>query len=143
MRADRDGSDGRWTPAWVGERRPTLAGEVVGIRPAVAVDEPRSETRRLVAWGCFLCILLFGGFGAWSATVPLSSAVMAPGVVKVLSKRRPVQHLHGGIVDKIFVHEGQRVERGQLVAKLDTTQIEANLGVLETKLFADLAMEAR
>lgn len=138
-----DGSGGRWTPTVVGERRPATGAEVMGVRPAVALDEPRSETRRLVAWGCFLCILLFGGFGAWSATVPLSSAVMAPGVVKVLSKRRPVQHLHGGIVDKIFVHEGQRVERGQLVAKLDTTQIEANLGVLETKLFADLAMEAR
>lgn len=143
MHPERDGSDGRWTPTLVGERRPTLAGEVVGIRPAVALDQPRSETHRLVAWGCVLCILLFGGFGAWSATVPLSSAVIAPGVVKVLSKRRPVQHLQGGIVKEVLVHEGDQVERGQLVARLDTTQIEANLGVLETKLFADLAMEAR
>ena len=33
--------------------------------------------------------------------------------------------------------------REQLIAQLDTTQIEATLGSLETKYFADLAMEAR
>lgn len=106
-------------------------------------ERPRSDTVSLVRWGAALAILLFGVFGLWAATMPLAGAVIAPGVVKVLSQRRAVQHLEGGIVKAILVHEGERAERGQLLALLDTTQIEANLGVLETKLFADLAMVAR
>ncbi|MBN9458094.1 MAG: HlyD family type I secretion periplasmic adaptor subunit [Bosea sp.] len=116
---------------------------------AMAVDlqelpeRPRSETAKLVRWGAALVLVLFGIFGLWAATVPLASAVIAPGVVKVLSRHRAVQHLEGGIVKAILVQEGEQAERGQLLARLDTTQIEANLGVLETKLFADLATVAR
>lgn len=99
--------------------------------------------RRLILWGCVLLILHLGAFGVWAGTVPLRSAVIAPGVVKVLSKRKAVQHLDGGIVRAMFVRESERVEQGQLLAQLDTTQIEASLGVLETKLFADIAIEAR
>lgn len=106
-------------------------------------ERSRSDTVSLVRWGAALAIVLFGVFGLWAVTMPLAGAVIAPGVVKVLSQRRAVQHLEGGIVKAILVHEGERAERGQLLALLDTTQIEANLGVLETKLFADLAMVAR
>lgn len=107
------------------------------------VEKPRSDTRRLIKCGCILLAVTFGGFGLWATLVPLRSAVIASGVVKVDSKRKAVQHLDGGILKAILVRENQHVEAGQLVAKLDTTQIEANLGVLETKLFADLAMDAR
>jgi len=109
----------------------------------IVPELPRSETAALVRWGAMLVVLLFGIAGIWAATVPLASAVIAPGVVKVLTRHRAVQHLEGGIVKAILVEEGEQAERGQLLARLDTTQIEANLGVLETKLFSDLAMMAR
>ena len=108
-----------------------------------ASEEQRIDPRPLVMWGCVCMVLLFGVFGVWAGTVPLSGAVIASGVVKVLSQRRAVQHLEGGIVKTILVHEGDRVERGQILARLDTTQSEAALGVLETSLFANLALEAR
>lgn len=88
-------------------------------------ERPRSDTVSLVRWGAALAIVLFGVFGLWAVTMPLAGAVIAPGVVKVLSQRRAVQHLEGGIVKAILVHEGERAERGQLLALLDTTQIEA------------------
>jgi HlyD family type I secretion membrane fusion protein len=106
-------------------------------------EQPRSDIKRLILWSCVLLILHLGAFGVWAGTVPLRSAVITPGVVKVLSKRKAVQHLDGGIVRAIFVRESEQVEHGQLLAQLDTTQIEASLGVLETKLFSDLAIEAR
>jgi HlyD family type I secretion membrane fusion protein len=99
--------------------------------------------RRIIGWGCVLLVLQFCGVGVWATTVPLRSAVVAPGFIKVHSKRKAVQHLEGGIIKSIFVRENDHVKTGQLIARLDTTQIEANLGSLETKFFADLAMEAR
>lgn len=110
---------------------------------AESAETPRSDSRRLIKWGCVLLALQFGGFGLWATLVPLRSAVIASGVVKVQSKRKAVQHLDGGILKAILVREDQHVEAGELVAKLDTTQIEANIGVVETKLFADLALDAR
>jgi HlyD family type I secretion membrane fusion protein len=106
-------------------------------------ERPRSEMRKLILWGSVLLILNLGAVGVWAGTVPLRSAVIASGVVKVMSKRKAVQHFEGGIVKTILVREGDQVEAGQVLARLDTTQIEASLGVLETKLFADLATEAR
>lgn len=123
--------------------KPSRLVRDVMIGPEVAPELPRSETAALVRWGAALVIFLFGVAGVWAATVPLASAVIAPGVVKVLSRHRAVQHLEGGIVKAILVQEGEHAERGQLLARLDTTQIEANLGVLETKLYSDLAMMAR
>ncbi|MCA6118327.1 HlyD family type I secretion periplasmic adaptor subunit [Bradyrhizobium sp. WSM 1738] len=99
--------------------------------------------RRIIGWGCVLLVLQFCCFGVWAMTVPLRGAVMAPGVIKVHSKRKAVQHLEGGIVKSIHVRENDQVKAGQLIARLDTTQIEANLGSLETKYFSVLAMEAR
>jgi HlyD family type I secretion membrane fusion protein len=113
------------------------------IRQQRHQDKPRSDCRRLIVLGCTLGFLLFGVFGVWASTVPLSGAVVAVGVVKVISKRKAVQHLEGGIIKSILVHEGDYVNAGQLLAQLDTAQIEAQLGVFESKLFADLALEAR
>ncbi|KRQ92972.1 hemolysin secretion protein D [Bradyrhizobium valentinum] len=117
-----------------------------GQHRAVAVfrrERPRSDMRRIIGWGCVLLVLQFCGFGVWATTVPLRGAVVAPGVIKVHSKRKAVQHLEGGIVKSIHVRENDHVEAGQLIAQLDTTQIEAALGSFETKYFAALAMEAR
>ncbi|WP_375306428.1 HlyD family type I secretion periplasmic adaptor subunit [Bradyrhizobium sp. A11] len=108
-----------------------------------ASGEPRSDMRRIVVWGCVLLVLQFCCIGVWATTVPLRSAVVASGFIKVHSKRKAVQHLEGGIIKSILVRENDRVQAGQVIARLDTTQIEAMLGSLETKLFADLAMEAR
>jgi len=109
----------------------------------VLSKKPRSDMRRLIVVGCVLLVLQFCGFGLWATVVPLRSAVIAPGFIKVHSKRKAVQHLEGGIIKAIHVRENDHVKAGQLIARLDTTQIEASLGSLETKLFADLAMEAR
>jgi HlyD family type I secretion membrane fusion protein len=106
-------------------------------------EQPRSDIKRLILWSCVLLILQLGAFGVWAGSVPLRSAVIAPGVVKVLSKRKAVQHLDGGIVRAIFVRENEQVQHGQLLAQLDTIQIEAGLGVLESQLFTSLAIEAR
>jgi membrane fusion protein, type I secretion system len=114
-----------------------------GARAPIARERPRSSIRWIIGLGCVLLVLQFCGFGVWATTVPLRSAVVAPGFIKVHSKRKAVQHLEGGIIKTIYVRENDHIEAGQVIARLETAQIEATLGSLETKFFADLAMEAR
>jgi len=116
---------------------------LTGRRDIPPPEAPRSDTRRLIFWGCLLLILHLGVVGVWASTVPLRSAVIADGFVKVLSKRKAVQHLDGGIVRAIFVKESDLVEENQLLAQIDTTQIEAELAGLQAKLYSDLATDAR
>jgi len=74
--------------------------------------------------------VLFGGFGLWAAVAPLTSAAVATGVVKVDSYPKTVQHLEGGIVREILVHEGDAVVQGQPLVRLDDVDAEADLNAI-------------
>lgn len=66
-------------------------------------------------------------FGIWAATVPLEGAAVASGVVAAAGKNYEIQHLEGGIVNKISVQEGDRVTAGQELYELDSTVPNAQL----------------
>jgi HlyD family type I secretion membrane fusion protein len=85
-------------------------------------------------FGIIVLLAFFGGFGIWSATAPLDSAAIAPGQVVVSSNRREVQHLEGGIVSQLMVREGDTVREGDPIIVLDSTQADASLGVLQSRL---------
>ncbi|HZP76251.1 MAG TPA: HlyD family type I secretion periplasmic adaptor subunit [Pseudolabrys sp.] len=108
-----------------------------------ADDDPRRAIRRLNLIGLALFVLLFGGFGVWASTSELAGAVIAPGSVVVESSVKKVQHPTGGVVGEIFVHEGDAVEEGQVLIRLDDTMTRATLGVVQTQLDELLAREAR
>ncbi len=112
------------------------------IDPAVPRPAPANVRRPIVA-GLAVLAVAFGGFGTWAATAPLDSAVIAPGVLAVESKRKTVQHLEGGIVKEILVEEGERVEKGAVLVRLDGTQAAAAQAAAEARLAAARAREAR
>jgi HlyD family type I secretion membrane fusion protein len=82
-------------------------------------------------------------FGAWSRMAPIESAVIAPGVVAAATGLREVEHLEGGIVTEIEVAAGDRVERGQVLLRLDATGPRARRGELQAGLYEALATQAR
>ena len=87
--------------------------------------------------------LAFGVFGTWAATAPLSSGVVAHGVVVVSSNRKVIQHLEGGIVSEIAVKDGDIVEPGDVLVRLDPTQAVGNFTVLSERLSLLKAAETR
>jgi HlyD family secretion protein len=89
----------------------------------------RSLRRHLLA-GLSVLALLGGGMGGWAATTELSGAVVAPGSVVVDSHVKKVQHPTGGVVGEIRVRDGDRVNAGDLVVRLDETITRANLAVI-------------
>ena len=101
-----------------------------------------NPTKFIIA-GLLVILLFFGGIGAWSIYFPFQGAVIAPGTVKVSGERKVVQHLEGGIIDKILVREGDRVEKGDVLIKLKSAKVVSNVDLLQGRLWAKLAESAR
>jgi HlyD family type I secretion membrane fusion protein len=81
--------------------------------------------------------------GGWSAFARLDSAITAQGVVSAETNRKTVQHLEGGIVREIDVREGQHVDAGQVLFRLDRTQPNAGYELQRNQLDSAIAQEAR
>ena len=72
----------------------------------------------------FIVVAILGlAIFGWAAQARIAGAIIAIGQVAVLSDAKPVQHLEGGIVASVHVQNGQRVDEGNLLVKLDDTQI--------------------
>jgi epimerase transport system membrane fusion protein len=102
-----------------------------------------ADDRPIRRLGYFIVIFIFGFFGAWSLLAPLGSAALAPGSVTVEGYRKTVQHLEGGIVKALHVHDGDTVTKGQILVELENTSPRAQLETLRGQLFSALAREAR
>ena len=113
------------TPRQLTPHQAQLAGF---CRPNELTAEPPIE--QYIVRSKIVIGVLFGGFGLWAAFAPLTSAAVAPGVVKVDSYRKTVQHLEGGIVSEILVHEGDAVVQGQPLVRLDDADAEADLNAV-------------
>src|SRR5262245_26601857 len=102
----------------------------------------RSIRWHLIA-GVSALALLAGAVGGWAATTQLSSAVIAPGTLVVESNVKKVQHLTGGIVGELRVRDGDRVKVGDLLIRLDDTQMRATLQIITKSLDELSARRAR
>jgi HlyD family secretion protein len=105
--------------------------------------DPRAAIRRLNLIGLAVLVVLIGGLGAWAATAELAGAVIAPGTIVVESNVKKVQHPSGGVVKEILVKEGDAVQAGDVVVRLDDTLTRATLGVVRSQLDELLSRQAR
>lgn len=101
------------------------------------------STRGAVVFGVVAIVLFIGGFSAWSFLAPLSAAAVAPGQIKVEGNRRTIQHLEGGIVRDILVKDGDRVQAGQVLMRMDDVTSNANFATLRDQRWQFVAQEAR
>lgn len=95
---------------------------------------PRTDTRPYILAGLLIVAVMFGGLGTWAALASLTGAVIAPGTVIVDSNRKTIQHLQGGSVAEIRVRDGDMVQAGDLLVRLDETQARARLSIVEARL---------
>ncbi|WHS57780.1 HlyD family type I secretion periplasmic adaptor subunit [Pseudomonas sp. G2-4] len=93
--------------------------------------------------GYLMLLVTFGLFGGWATLAPLDSAALAPGVVTVKSYRKTVQHLEGGIVRELRVHDGDQVKAGDVLLVLDNTQARSEMEAMRSQLIAALELQAR
>ena len=101
------------------------------------------SSRRPLTLGILALVILVGGFGGWAGTAQITGAVIVSGLIEVDQNRQIVQHQDGGIVTHILVDEGDVVEKGDLLVRLDAQDLQAALAVVEGQLFEILARRAR
>ncbi|MEM7300392.1 MAG: HlyD family type I secretion periplasmic adaptor subunit [Pseudomonadota bacterium] len=102
------------------------------------------KTIRRYAWSA-LGFLLFACGGAVGASMYLEidGAVVAPGVLVVESNIKSVQHPFGGIVSELHVRDGDKVEAGTVIIRLDDTELRAALAEVRANISSHEAKLAR
>ena len=101
------------------------------------------SVRNSIFLGMFGLAVLLGGFGSWATLSTIAGAVVATGRIEVDRNRQVVQHLDGGIVSEILVDEGDTVEAGDVLLKLDANDLTSQLVIVEGQLFEMMARRAR
>jgi len=101
------------------------------------------ELTRIVRGGLAVAALGLLALGTWLVLAPLSGAVIAPGFVKVDMNRKVVQHQEGGIVKKVYVRDGEKVQQGQTLLVIDDVRLDATLDLLRTQHDGERAKAAR
>jgi len=99
-----------------------------GIKPL------KTSSTRLRRLGVFAFLFLFVGVGGWLYAATIEGAVIASGSVSVLGKPKTIQHLDGGIVEKINVKNGDFVDEGEVLVKLDDKLLKSNLDIYKNRL---------
>jgi HlyD family secretion protein/S-layer protein transport system membrane fusion protein len=104
-----------------------------------ASDDPRVFA--LVGYAIIVfCFVILGG---WAAVAPLGGAVVAAGLVNTEGNKKTIQHLEGGIIKEILIHEGDHVQAGQVILRLDDTSPKANVEIYRNQVYAAVARDAR
>lgn len=93
----------------------------------------KTDDRSIQQIGYVILLFTFGFLGTWSYLAPLDSAVVAPGFFTVKYNSKTVQHLEGGIIRRILVHEGSKVESGDILIEFDDTKEKAAIAVLKSQ----------
>jgi membrane fusion protein, protease secretion system len=98
---------------------------VPATKGAGSKGEEYRDTRSPVKLGIWILLIGFGGFLLWAGFAPLDEGVPCQGVVSIATKRKVVENLRGGRVEKVNVREGQMVREGDVLIMLDSQTARA------------------
>jgi adhesin transport system membrane fusion protein len=108
------------------------------MKPLTLTQPDRHHAQLVMALVCVTLAIL-----AWSAWAPIDRIVRAQGRIITASKSQVVQHLEGGIVAEILVHEGQKVQSGQTLMRLSDVNANSSLFQVRARLQSLKATQAR
>ncbi|MDO6729684.1 HlyD family type I secretion periplasmic adaptor subunit [Marinovum sp. 2_MG-2023] len=107
------------------------------------MNPPTFSVRVPMFLGVFFLVVLLGGFVAWAAVSQISGAVIASGQVEVDQNRQAIQHPDGGVVAELLVREGDMVEDGDVLIRLDPDLLRSKFTVTRDQLHEIMARHAR
>ncbi|KIS41324.1 HlyD family efflux transporter periplasmic adaptor subunit [Kosakonia radicincitans] len=93
-----------------------------------------------VIWLTLTGLLLFIGWSSWAI---LDEVTVGTGKITPSTHAQVIESLDGGIVSALMVKEGDIVERGQMLARLDPTRFQSNYGEAAARVRALRASSER
>ncbi|MDO5046802.1 HlyD family type I secretion periplasmic adaptor subunit [Campylobacter sp.] len=96
-----------------------------------------------IAFGLFTIFLFVVVFGIWIGLAPLNSAVVAPGKVGIINNKKTIQHLEGGVVEKIFVKDGDRVKAADALIELKNANLISEISIVKNEILQNSALLSR
>jgi adhesin transport system membrane fusion protein len=103
-------------------------------------------TTLLLLKGSRVIAVIFWGFIVflvWAAQFNLDRVVRAQGKVVASSRVQVVQAVDGGVLAELAVREGDRVVKGQLLARFDDARLRAGAQEIRAKVMSQQARVAR
>jgi len=113
---------------------------VMSSRHEHEINEPKSGRNSGVLWTVVLGCAAVAG---WAAFYEIDEVVRASGTVIASSRVQVIQSVDGGVIASLSVKEGDRVEKGQVLATLEQVRVGAAVNELQAKLAALRAQVAR
>ncbi len=96
-----------------------------------------------VVIGLVALTILVAGFGSWSVFAHVAGAIMTTSQVENTQDRYVIRHATGGVVAELDIREGQHVQKGDRLMRLQSDQISSTLADINAQLFDALAQSAR
>jgi len=78
----------------------------------------------------FICLIIWAGFAK------VDEITRGEGKVIPSQQMQVIQSVDGGVVEKVYVHEGEHVKKGDLLIRIDPTRFTSNLNEVNAKIFA-------
>lgn len=110
---------------------PSLEERIMSGDEEIVLSSDTGPAMRLAFW---VVVVAFGGFVVWAWLAPLDEGATSTGTVVVEYKRRPIQHMTGGIAEAVLVRDGEVVKEGQVLVQLLQTNARSQMQIYETQL---------
>lgn len=120
---------------WLSGEKPSATFTTNEVNKALIDDAPRVV--RVTLWAIFA---FFIAMIIWASLAEIDEVTRGEGRAIPSSRLQKVQNLEGGIVAEVFAHEGEVVQAGAPLLRLDDTRFRSNAGESEAD---KLALEAR
>lgn len=109
----------------------------------LTIQEELARQSRFYSSVIWLTLLGLALFVVWAWFATLDEVTVGSGKVTPSSRAQVIESLDGGIVNALLVHEGDIVERGQMLARLDPTRFQSNFGEAAARVRALRASSER
>lgn len=123
---------------WIPEKTEEDLNWAADVEWAQIRQEP-IRARAVLRWIAIVLIILL----AWASFAEVDEVTRGAAKVTPSKQVQVIQSVDGGVVSEILVHEGQIVEPGQLLFRIDETRFVSSLAENRAQYLALLAKAAR
>lgn len=102
-----------------------------------------TDLTKYTRMGWWIVIVGLGGFLLWASLAPLDKGVPLSGTVAVASNKKAIQHESGGTVEAILVKEGDIVNAGDVLVRMNNIQAQADAETVRVQYIVARTTQAR